>query len=41
VHLEILALLVRSERKLGRRHGVIAEDRQFLEHQPDFSIVIN
>ena len=41
VHLEIFALLVRSERKLGRRHGIIAEDRQLLEDQPDFSIVVN
>jgi len=41
MHLEILALLIGSERKPGCRLGIIAEDRQLLEHQPDFAIFLD
>ena len=41
MHLEIFAMLVRGERELGRTHRIIAEDRQFFEHQPNLSVFVN
>src|SRR6476660_9648907 len=41
MHLEIFALLVGSERKLGGGLGILTENRQFLQHQADLAIAVD